>query len=609
MNPNRLLREKSPYLLQHAYNPVEWYPWTQEAFDRAERENKPIFLSIGYSTCHWCHVMEKESFEDQQVAGLMNEAFISIKVDREERPDIDNVYMTACQLMAGNGGWPLTIIMAPDKRPFFAGTYFPKKTSFGRIGMVDLIPRITAIWNTDRQKLMQLAGEVTARIGLENAHAGSEEPAEPVLHNCFEQLGQQFDALHGGFSHAPKFPTPHILLFLLGYGKRTGNQEALQMVTKTLDAMRDGGIYDHVGFGFHRYSTDEQWLVPHFEKMLYDQAMLCIAYTEAFQATGDVNYRETAEDILAYVRRDMTAPEGGYYSAEDADSEGEEGKFYVWTERDIICALSPDDADLICSLFNVKKEGNFLEQSAHELTGTNILHREKRTDKTERSGKEIKARTKKALAELFAVRELRIHPAKDDKILTDWNGLMIMAFARAAHVFQKPEYADSAAKAADFILNTLRTPDGRLLHRYRDGEAAVPAHADDYVFFISGLIELYLAGQAPRYLEEALRLNGIFMDHFLDNDHGGFFFTADDGERLLVRKKELYDGAIPSGNSVALSNLVRLARITEDPVLEEMAAKTAQAFYAIVRQAPTAYTYFLTALDRLLSPPAAKERS
>jgi len=611
MKPNRLISEKSPYLLQHAYNPVAWYPWGQDAFDRAEREDKPVFLSIGYSTCHWCHVMEKESFENEQVAALMNEAFISIKVDREERPDIDNVYMTVCQLMAGNGGWPLTIIMAPDKRPFFAGTYFPKKTSFGRIGMLDLVPRISTIWSTDRPKLIQLSGEITARLGLENTPAGSEEPAEAVLHNCFEQLRQQFDTLHGGFSRAPKFPTPHMLLFLLSYGKRTGNQEALQMVTKTLDAMRDGGIYDHVGFGFHRYSTDEQWLVPHFEKMLYDQAMLCLAYIEAFQTTGDMKYRKTAEEILSYVLRDMTAPEGGFYSAEDADSEGEEGKFYVWTEDEIFRELGPEDAALICSLFNVRKEGNFREQTTNEFTGTNILHRGERPRETANddasSHPEISTRTEKALARLFAVRERRIHPHKDDKILTDWNGLMIMAFARAAQVFQKPEYSNIAARAADFILDKLSTPEGRLLHRYRGSDAAFPAYADDYAFFISGLIELHLAGQSARYLEEALRLNNIFMDHFRDKDHDGFFFTADDGEELLVRNKELYDGAIPSGNSMALFNLVRLARITGDHDIGTMASRTARAFYATVIQAPTAYTYFLTALDRLLSSSAAKE--
>jgi uncharacterized protein YyaL (SSP411 family) len=597
MKPNRLISEKSPYLLQHAYNPVDWYPWGQAAFDKAERDNKPVFLSIGYSTCHWCHVMERESFEDGQVAGLMNEAFVSIKVDREERPDIDNVYMSVCQLMAGSGGWPLTIIMAPDKRPFFAGTYFPKTAGFGRIGMVDLVQRVKMMWETDRPKLIQLSEEIIARLRTGNSPAAPEEPAVSVLHDAFEQLEQLFDRQNGGFSQAPKFPVAHILLFLLRYAERTGNQKAGQMVTKTLDAVRDGGIYDHVGFGFHRYSTDAHWLVPHFEKMLYDQAMLCMAYTEAFQATGNNDYRKTAEDILFYVLRDMTSPEGGFYSAEDADSEGEEGRFYVWTQSEIAAALGPDDADLVSSFFNIQKEGNFGEQAMGEQVGANILHRGKRTHEKEVSDAEIRIRTEKALAQLFAVRERRIHPGKDDKILTDWNGLMITAFARAAQVFQRSEYADAAVRAADFILARLRTQDNRLLHRYRDGDASIPAHADDYSFFISGLIELHLATSEARHLEIALSLNRVFIHHFWDKEHGGFFFTADDGEELLFRKKEVYDGAIPSANSMELFNLLRLAIISGDPEIDAMAAKTARALYGMVKQAPTAYTYFLAALD------------
>ncbi len=601
MTPNRLISEKSPYLLQHAYNPVDWYPWGQEAFDKAEKANKPIFLSIGYSTCHWCHVMEKESFEDEQVAGLMNEAFVSIKVDREERPDIDHVYMTVCQLMAGNGGWPLTVIMAPDKRPFFAGTYFPKKAGFGRIGMIDLIPRVKQMWETDRSKLTQLSEEIIAQLKRENAHNAPEEPEESVLRDAFVQLSHLFDHDNGGFSQAPKFPAPHMLLFLMRYARRTGNQKAMPMVTKTLDAMRDGGIYDHLGYGFHRYSTDAHWLVPHFEKMLYDQAMLCIAYTEAFQLTGNVDYRKTAEDILSYTLRDMASPEGGFYSAEDADSEGEEGRFYVWKHSEITEALDPDDADLICSVFNIQREGNFYDPTTDQQAGANILHRAGRnraiSQEEDYKDTEIQDRIKKALARLFAVRELRIHPDKDDKILTDWNGLMITAFAKAAQVFQRPDYAHAAARAADFILTRLRTQDGRLLHRYREGDASLPAHADDYAFFISGLIELHLATSELRYLEEAIAVNRIFIRHYWDNDHGGFFFAADDGEKLLVRNKETYDGAIPSGNSMALFNLLRLASITRDHDIAALASQTARSFYASVRQAPTAYTYFLTALD------------
>jgi uncharacterized protein YyaL (SSP411 family) len=396
------------------------------------------------------------------------------------------------------------------------------------------------------------------------------------------------------------------MLFLLRYWNRTGKPEALRMVTRTLDAMRDGGICDHVGFGFHRYSTDAHWLVPHFEKMLYDQAMLCIAYTEAYQVTRNEAYRKTAEDILTYVLRDMTSPEGGFFSAEDADSEGEEGKFYVWTHEEILRVLGPEDAELVCSAFTIKKEGNFSDQTTGEQPGTNILHRKKPVQEiaVEKglTVQDIEERLSKALSDLFASRERRVHPHKDDKVLTDWNGLMITALSKAARALGKPAYAAAAAKAADFILTRLRRPDGRLLHRYRDGEASLPAHIDDYAYFISGITELYEATFEPRYLREALALNSILVGHFRDAAQGGFFFTADDGEDLLIRRKEVYDGAVPSGNAVALMNLLRLARMTGDATLEDMAADSAKTFFPVVRQAPSAYAYFLSALDFAFGP-------
>ena len=604
--PNRLIIEKSPYLLQHAYNPVDWHPWGQEAFDRAKQEDRPIFLSIGYSTCHWCHVMEKESFENRQVAAMMNEAFVSVKVDREERPDIDTTYMTVCQLMTGSGGWPLTIIMTPDKIPFFAGTYFPKESRFGRVGMLDLIPHVQKMWKTDKARILKLSTEVTDLLAREDTDASPEDPELAVLHNAFGQLIQLFDEANGGFSSAPKFPTAHMLLFLLRYWSRTNSREALHMVTKTLDAMRDGGIYDHVGFGFHRYSTDAHWLVPHFEKMLYDQAMLCMAYTEAYQATGNRPYRKTAEEILTYVLRDMTSPEGGFFSAEDADSEGEEGKFYVWSPDEIVRALGHHDAELICSIFTVLQEGNFTDQISGERSGINILHKKKPLHEIAAEKglpvQEVEDRINRALVRLFYVRNDRIHPHKDDKVLTDWNGLMIAALAKAARAFQAGDYADAAAKAVSFILNRLRKPDGRLLHRYREDEAALPAHIDDYAFLISGLIELYEATFDPQYLREALSLNAVLLSHYWDNNTGGFYFTSDDSEDLLVRKKESYDGAIPSGNSVALHNLLRLGRMTGDTGLEEMAARAARAFYPSIRQSPAAYAHFLSALDFSFGP-------
>ncbi len=371
---NRLIREKSPYLLQHAYNPVDWYAWGDEAFEKARKEDKPIFLSIGYSTCHWCHVMEHESFEDAEVARLMNEAFVSIKVDREERPDLDHVYMTVCQMMTGAGGWPLNLILTPDKKPFFAGTYFPKESRFGRLGMMDLAPRIKELWGTQREEVLQSAGKVMLALRQVPDSSPGQVPGREVLDSAYEQLSQRFDPVQGGFGQAPKFPTPHNMLFLLRYWKRTGEARALEMVEKTLQAMRRGGIYDHVGFGFHRYSTDAEWLVPHFEKMLYDQAMLAMVYTEAYQATGKPEYAKTAQEIFTYVLRDMTAPNGGFYSAEDADSEGVEGKFYVWNFEEIDRVLDPDEADLAKRVFNAKPSGNFEEEATGRLTGSNILH-------------------------------------------------------------------------------------------------------------------------------------------------------------------------------------------------------------------------------------------
>ncbi len=584
--PNRLIHEKSPYLLQHAYNPVDWYPWGEEAFDRAKREDKPIFLSIGYSTCHWCHVMEKESFEDEEVARLMNDTFVSIKVDREERPDLDSVYMSVCQKMTGSGGWPLNIVITPDKKPFYAATYIPRESRFGRVGMLEMVPRIRNLWKMERDGVEALTIQVISSLKEEQGPS-MEEPGEELLHKTYEQLLELFDENHGGFGDAPKFPTPHNLTFLLRYWKRTGDNMALLMIEKTLTAMRMGGIYDHVGFGFHRYSTDARWLVPHFEKMLYDQALLAMAYTEAYQATGKKEYEKTAREIFTYVLRDMTAPEGGFYSGEDADSEGVEGKFYVWTEEEIQSVLG-DEAELIKKVYN----------------GKNILYLSKTTDKFASDLKlgadEIRKRLDDALLKLFTARENRVHPGKDDKILTDWNGLMIAALARGAHAFNESGYADAAQKAADFILEHMRKL--RLYHRYRDGECAVPAFLDDHAFLAMGLIELYEATFKMSYLKTALALTGEMIEHFWDKGNGGFYFTADDAEELIYRKKEIYDGAVPSGNSVAMHNLLRLGKMTGDPEFEKKAHQIGRAFYRAVSQAPHAYTQFMSALDFALGP-------
>jgi uncharacterized protein YyaL (SSP411 family) len=587
--------------LQHADNPVDWYPWGPEAFEKAHKENKPIFLSIGYSTCHWCHVMAHESFEDPEVARLMNDAFVSIKVDREERPDIDNIYMTVCQMMTGSGGWPLTIIMTPDKSPFFATTYIPRESRFGRMGMLELIPRIVEMWSSQRNESLRLADHIASELQKLSSMGPGDALDDSILHRAYTELEQSFDERYAGFGDAPKFPTPHNLLFLLRYWKRTGNDRALEMVGRTLTALRQGGIYDHVGFGFHRYSVDSQWHVPHFEKMLYDQALLAIAYTEGFQVTGKEIYRQTAREIFAYVTRDMTAPEGGFYSAEDADSEGEEGKFYLWTLDEIETFLGKEEAKAVVKVFNIGRGGNFIDQATGKRTGANVLHVQKPIPDhaldLKTNEQELLERIEGARVKLFTHRRERVRPHKDDKILADWNGLMIAAFAKGAQVFGDSIYIDTARKAADFIIRNMRTSDARLLHRYRDGQATIPAYLDDYAFLIWGLLELYEATFDVTYLNVAVDLHADMIEHFWDEESGGFYFTADDAESLLVRQKRIYDGAVPSGNSVAMLNLLRLGRMTARTDLEEKAERIGRAFSRSVMQAPSAYAQLMSAVD------------
>lgn len=601
--PNRLISEKSPYLLQHAYNPVDWYPWGEEAFRLAEKEDKLIFLSVGYSTCHWCHVMAHESFEDREVAGLMNEAFVSIKVDREERPDIDQIYMKACQMMTGRGGWPLTIIMTPDKKPVFAATYVPKESRFGIVGLKDIIARTQHLWKSDRGQILESAAKVTAELKKAKPvragkALGEASISEASLKEAYNILSSIFDLQSGGFGFAPKFPTPHNLLFLLRYWLRFKDQNALDMAETTLQAMRLGGIYDHVGFGFHRYSTDAQWAVPHFEKMLYDQALLVLSYAEAYQATGKDDYAGTVREVLEYVRRDMTSSHGGFFSAEDADSEGEEGKFYLWTAAELKSLLDKDEMKLLIRLFDISESGNFEK-------GRNILRMRTSFEDAalvlKINEQELKKKLERVRLKLFHAREKRVRPQRDDKILADWNGLMIAALATAAQVLDEPTYAEAARKAADFILGNMRSPEGRLLHRYKDG-AGIAANLDDYAFLVWGLIELYETVFDIDYLKIALELNAIMLEHFWDNAHGGLFFTPDDGEELLVRRAEIYDGAIPSGNSVAMQNLLRLSHLTGDSTLEEKADAICRAFSAEVKAQPLGHTMFLSALDLALGP-------
>jgi len=604
--PNRLAKEKSPYLLQHAQNPVDWYPWSEEAFEKAEREDKPIFISIGYSTCHWCHVMEKESFEDEEVAKLLNEKFVSIKVDREERPDIDSIYMKACVVITGSGGWPLTIIATPQKHPFFAGTYLPKKSRGGMIGLVDLLRNVGDLWERDRSKLVSTAERVTEYLtSYVKTKQQEEELTEIVLNEGFIRLLDSFDKINAGFGTSPKFPFPHNLLFLLRYWKRKDKRQALEMVEKTLQKMRLGGIFDQVGYGFHRYSTDSKWLVPHFEKMLYDQALTSIAYIEAYQATGKKEYRKTAEEILEYIIRDMTSPKGGFFSAEDADSEGQEGKFYLWTGAEIKKALG-EKASFAVKVFNISREGNYYGEAYQSKTGKNILHLKKPLQELSLElgirFEELADVLKKVAKKLFEFRKKRIHPLKDDKILTDWNGLMIAAFAKGAQAFNSMKYSEIAMKAVDFIFEKLKKPNGKLIHRYRDGEATIDGNLDDYAFQVWGLIELYETIFKTEYLEEALRLQEKMIEHFWDEDNGGFFFTSDNSEELLVRNKDFRDRAVPSGNSVALLNLIRLARLTGDTHYEEKAAALAKAFSSHDEGILSQNTMFLTALDFFIGP-------
>jgi uncharacterized protein YyaL (SSP411 family) len=608
--PNHLKDEKSPYLLQHRYNPVDWYPWGGDAFEKAREENKPIFLSIGYSTCHWCHVMARESFQDPEIGQLINQIFVPVKVDREERPDIDSVYMMVCQMITGTGGWPLTIIMTPDQKPFFAGTYFPKETGPRGTGLRDLILNVRDLWENKREDLLKSAEDLTLSLqqisqGPHGSPDKSRALSEGILKQNYNSLQENFDPEYAGFGNNQKFPTPHHLLFLLRYWKHTQEAEALSMVEKTLEAMGKGGIYDHVGFGFHRYSVDRQWILPHFEKMLYDQALLVIAYTEAYQATGKIQYREKAEEVLEYLLRDMKSPEGGFYSAEDADSEGEEGKFYLWTQDEIMDLLGPEDGEIFSRVYSTTPEGNFLDEATRTATGKNILHQTQTWDElSEKLGippEKLWWKVESAREILFKVRQSRIHPHKDDKILTDWNGLLIAALSLAGKVFGREDYLQAAGETVNFIMTKLNRQ-GRLLHRWREDDAAVEGNLDDYAYLIWGLLELYQATFKAQYLKIALQFNQTLMDYFWDSEKGGFYFTPDDSHQVLVRQKEAYDTALPSGNSVMIMNLEKLHLLTVDLQFREVSQKLENYFSPLIEQSPSAFTMFLSAVFLKQSP-------
>ncbi len=585
---NNLINEKSPYLLQHAHDPVNWYPWGEEAFQEANSKQLPIFLSIGYSSCHWCHVMHDESFKNQELAELLNASFVSIKVDREERPDIDTIYMSVCQAINGQGGWPLTIIMAPDKKPFFAATYVPLHSQRGMAGLIEILASVKDLWAGNKSELLETGQKISEWLNVQETWS-QEELDESIMKKAYNYLAERFDEQYGGFGSAPKFPSPHQLYFLLRYYYINGETKALNMVEKTLESMYRGGIYDHIAGGFARYSTDRYWLVPHFEKMLYDNALLAMAYLEAYQITGKNLFMRAVEEIFNYVLRDMRSEEGGFFSSEDADSPCGEGSFYVWSPGEIKECLG-EGGEYFCRLYDINKKGNFEGKSIPNLIkGLPEENEWSRLDEY---------REKLRLA-----RELRPRPRKDDKVLCSWNALMIAALAVGSRVMQQPAYLQVASAAADFLLDKLSRSDGRLLARYREGEAAHLAYLDDYAFLVWALLELYEASCQPQWLQKALNLNDDLINLFSDVEEAGFFFYGWDGEALISRPKEIYDGAMPSGNSVATLNLIKLARLSGRNDLEEKAREQIQHFAGQVKHMPGAYTFFLCACQFYLAPP------
>jgi len=606
IKPNRLIHEKSPYLLQHAYNPVDWYPWCDEAFYKAEREDKPVFLSIGYSTCHWCHVMAEESFEDIEVATLMNDAFICIKVDREERPDIDDIYMKYCQLFSSICGWPLNVQLTPKRKPFFAVSYLPKRAVGGNIGMLEFIPYIKKLWEEERDDLIRDTENTIKSLAYLNQTTLGDYLTEDALKQGFRELKIIYDKEHGGIGKTMKFPQPHYLWFLLRIWKRYGDKKALSMVETTLTRMRMGGIYDHIGYGFHRYTTDREWKVPHFEKMLYDQALTAIAYIEAYQATGKDIYKNTAEEIFQYVEREMMSPEGGFYTAEDADSEGEEGKYYTWEYDELKDVLSKQELELVTEVFGIEVEGNFNDEATGKKTGRNIIYINKSLEDIAKEKKIDRAALEKEIEKirekLFKGREKREKPFKDDKILTDWNGLMIAAFARAAKAFGNKRYAAIAEKAADFILDTMRGEKLFLCHRYRDGEAGVRATVKDYAFIIWGLLELYEVNFKYKYLENAYDINEYFLRNFWDADTAGFFINEKGGKDLIMKDKDLYDREVPSGNSVALINLIKMSRYLGTSNLEHIGQKITKVESFSIADSPLDFINMLVGVDYMIGP-------
>lgn len=614
MHTNQLAHEKSPYLLQHAHNPVDWYPWGPEAFEKARRENKPIFLSIGYSTCHWCHVMERESFENQQTAGILNREFVSIKVDREERPDIDRIYMTFVQASTGSGGWPMSVWLTPDLQPFFGGTYFPPVNRFGHPGFPAVLTQIAAAWHTQQPQIVESAREAVEQlrkqVAVEPTRTGWADIDAATIDTGFFAFRRSFNSHLGGFGGAPKFPRPSVYQFLLRYYARTRSEEALEMVLTTLREMAKGGMHDQLGGGFHRYSVDEKWFVPHFEKMLYDQGQLAIACLEAFQITHDEQYAAVARRIFDYVLRDMTEAGGAFYSAEDADSAADasqpnvkgEGAFYIWSAPEIRALVDAPASDWFFHRYGVMENGNVSNDPHGEFTGRNILYQANEIEDTalhfDRPADEIRAALDRAAETLLAARGKRPRPHLDDKVLTSWNGLMISALAKGGAVLDEPRYAAAARRAAEFLIARMYHPEsGILLRRYREGDAAIEGFLDDYALFAQALLDLYEAQFDRRHLELALKLTEKQRELFEDTAHGAFFSSREGDAGVLLRVKEDYDGAEPSGNSVALANLLRLAQIFNRDDLRASGERLLAAFAARLTAAPVALPQMLAACE------------
>ena len=595
---NQLINETSPYLLQHAHNPVDWYPWGDEAFERARAEDKPILLSIGYSACHWCHVMAHESFEDEATARVMNDNFVNIKIDMEERPDVDQIYMTFVQLTTGRGGWPMTVFLTPDKLPFFGGTYFPPAPRYGMPSFQQLLTSIAEAYRDRRDEILHSANDILGelrRATLTDASAAGFSP--DISDAAFESFSRSFDATNGGFGGAPKFPPSMSIEFLLRYWKRSGNQRALEMVEKTAHEMADGGIYDQLGGGFHRYSVDAVWLVPHFEKMLYDNAQLIRVYIHLFQITRDEFYRRVAVETLEYVRREMLDSGGGFYSTQDADSEGEEGKFFVWSPVEIESIVGEGDAQVFNLFYDVSDDGNF--------EGKNILNVRFTIEAAAKALKvdaaEIHKILERSREKLFVEREKRVKPHRDEKVVTAWNGLMLAAFAEAAAVLRNDTYLNIARQNADFLLTNLQQ-DNRLLRTWKDGKAKLDAYVEDYANLADGLLELYQAGGDPKYLLEARRLADIMIDEFWDKENGGFYFTSHDHESLIIRNKDFTDNATPSGNSVAADVLLKLSKITGEKSYERYATKVLAVSAKQARRYPQGFGRALSAMEFSLNP-------